>query len=173
MMETFKHVLVRSYLCFLLGLFFITGGLAMFVFAPLYKWAFAPRASLRDLPVLSMWAHVYKVIWRSISDKSYRDMYPSKITDPPKLHTDRGLVRVSAAWHGAEDNCDACLKTCCSVLKCPLFGKDGRCAGYDSLFFNYFFCGRYPENQAQIDYYDCPKWEVTETGVVGSYLDEE
>lgn len=160
-METLKHVLIRLYLYLLFALYFITGGIAMIVLAPLYKHAFAPRVPLRELPPIGrLWAHVYKVMWRSISDKSYRNMYPSKITDPPKLHTDRSLVQVAASWNGEEGNCDACKKTCCGALQCPLFGKNGRCMGYDSLFFNYFFCGRYPENQAQIDYYDCPKWEL-------------
>ena len=155
-----SHVVVRLYLYLLFILFFFTGGLAMFILFPLYKGAFAPRASFSSLPVFSLWAHVYKVLWRSISNKSYRDMYPSKITDPPKLHTDRNLVRIRSTWQGADDNCDKCENTCCEILRCPLFGKDGRCMGYDSLFFNYFYCGRYPENQAQIDYYNCPKWEL-------------
>ena len=160
-MNTLKYVSVRLYLYLLFALFFITGGLAMLVLAPLYKRAFAPGVPLRYLPpILSLWAHFYKVLWRSISNKSYRSMYSSKITDPPKLHTDRKLVRVQAAWPGDEGNCDACQNTCCGALKCPLFGKDGRCMGYNSLFFNYFYCGRYPENQAQIDYYNCPKWEL-------------
>ena len=156
-----KHVIIRLYLYFLFIIFFITGGLAMFVLAPLYKGAFAPKVSYQSLPpVRTLWRQAYKVIWRSMTNKSYRDMYPSKITDPPKLHTDRNLVRVAASWPGEEGNCDACKATCCDKLKCPLFGKDGRCMGYDSLFFNYFYCGRYPENQKQIDYYKCPKWEI-------------
>lgn len=155
-----KHVIVRLYLYLLFALFFVTGGLAMFLLAPLYKNAFAPRASLRGMSVGHLWLQVYKVMWRSISNKSYRDMYPSKITDPPKLHTDRSLVRVQPSWPGAEDNCDACERPCCAQLNCPLLGENGRCMGYDSLFFNYFFCGRYPENQLQIDYYECPKWEL-------------
>lgn len=156
----FGNVMVRMYLYVLFILFFFTGGLAMFVLFPLYKGAFAPRAALGSLPVFKLWAHMYKVMWRSISDRSYRDMYPSKITDPPKLHTDRGLVRVKESWDGAEDNCDICEASCCEQLKCPLLGSDNRCMGYDSLFFNYFYCGRYPENQSQIDYYNCPKWEL-------------
>ena len=132
----------------------------MFVLAPLYKQAFAPSASLRDLHIFSLWAHVYKVLWRSLSDPNYRAMYPSKLTDPPKLHTDLRFVRVKDSWQGAKDNCDICQASCCVQLKCPLLSENGRCLGYDSLFFSYFYCGRYPENQSQIDYYKCPKWEL-------------
>lgn len=159
-MNSPKHALVRIYLYILFIIFFITGGLAMFILFPLYKNAFAPKSPYKNLRILSLWSHVYVVIWRSITDKSYRGMYSSKITDPPKLHTDRTLVRVQSTWTGAENDCDACKDPCCAQLKCPLFGKDGRCMGYDSLFFNYFYCGRYPENQSQIDYYACPKWEL-------------
>ncbi|MCL2420530.1 MAG: hypothetical protein FWD03_01615 [Defluviitaleaceae bacterium] len=161
-MDTVKHVVVRLYLYFLFSLFFITGGLSMFVLFPLYKGAFAPRASYGELRILSLWAHVYKIMWRSISDSKYRAMYPSKITDPPKLHTDRSLVRIKASWQGEEGDCDACKAACCVILKCPLLGESGRCMGYDSLFFNYFYCGRYPENQSQINYYNCPKWELND-----------
>ena len=158
-----KHVIIRLYLYLLFALFFVTGGLTMFVLAPLYKNAFAPKASFLNLPPISLlWKQTYKVIWRTMTDKSYRDMYPGKITDPPKLHTDRALVRIASGWHGAENDCDACTNTCCHQLACPLMGDNGRCMGYDSLFFNYFYCGRYPENQAQIDYYDCPKWELND-----------
>ena len=160
-MSTVKFVLVRLYLYLIFVLFFLTGGLAAVILAPLYKHAFAPNVPVRELPPFSvLWIHMYKVLWRSVSDKKYRNMYPSKITDPPKLNTDRKLVRISSSWTGNEGDCDACTKTCCGALGCPFFGKDGRCMGYDSLFFNYFYCGRYPENQAQIDYYNCPKWEL-------------
>jgi len=134
----------------------------MFVLFPLYKGAFAPRASFRELCVLNSWMHVYRITWRSISDPSYRAMYSSKITDPPKLHTDLSFVRIKESWQGEEGNCDACKAACCVQLKCPLLGESGRCLSYDSLFFSYFYCGRYPENQSQIDYYDCPKWEMND-----------
>ncbi|MCL1997798.1 MAG: hypothetical protein FWG65_03430 [Turicibacter sp.] len=157
-----KNVAIRLYLYGLFGLFLATGGLSMFVLFPLYKQAFAPRAKLSELPVFKLWAHIYKVIWRSVTDGAYRKMYPSEITDPPKLNTDRSLVEIKPTWAGEDGNCDACENTCCGRLKCPLFGENGRCLGYDSIFFNYFYCGRYPENQAQIDYYDCPKWQLKE-----------
>jgi len=158
----FKHAITRLYLYLLFGLFFITGGLALFLLAPLYKGAFAPSMPFREFSFTRSWAHMYKVIWRSITDSSYRGMYSMKLTDPPKQHTDRALVCIHEDWQGEEGNCDACEKSCCERLECPLFAENGRCAGYDSIFFSYFFCGRYPENQSQINYYECPKWKVKE-----------
>jgi hypothetical protein len=155
----FKHGAIRIYLYFLLILFFITGGLAMILLAPLYKGAFAPRASYRDFNILQVWRHVYKVMWRSLTNKEYRDMYPSKLTDPPKLHNDRSVVRIKESWHGAEDNCDVCENSCCAQITCPMM-VNKRCLCYGSLYFGYLYCGRYPENQSQMDLYQCPKWEM-------------
>ncbi|MCL2566131.1 MAG: hypothetical protein FWE24_10080 [Defluviitaleaceae bacterium] len=140
-------------------MFFITGGLAMFVLAPIYKRAFAPLASYKDVRPLVVWAHIYKIMWRSISSKGYRDLYPQKLTDPPEF-SNSPTMRIKESWQGASDNCDLCPLSCCAQINCPMLSKNGRCLSYGSLYFGYLFCGRYPSNQGQIDLYDCPKWEV-------------
>ena len=61
-MPTFKYVITRLYLYFLFVLFFITGGAAMFVLAPLYKSAFAPLAAYGDLRPFRLWTRAYKVV---------------------------------------------------------------------------------------------------------------
>ena len=155
-----KNALIRIYLYFLFCLFFVTFGLSMILLAPLYKAAFAPHVPYRDLPFFRVWSFMYKIIRRSISDKSYRVMSSTKLTDPPRLHTDQSWVRVRDDWQGAEDNCDVCGNTCCARVECPLLGQNGRCLSFGSWFFSYFICGRYPENQGHIDFYQCPKWEV-------------
>ena len=132
----------------------------MFVLAPLYKWAFAPNAPWSKLKAFTLWAHVYKIMWRSMSQKSYRDLYPSKITDPPEYRNNPNIMRIRESWQGAEDNCDKCEFSCCEHIKCPMFGEDGRCLSYGSVYFGYLYCGRYPNNQGQVDLYNCPKWEV-------------
>jgi len=132
----------------------------MILFAPVYKMAFAPLAMYRDLNIPRVWAHVYKVMWRSISKKSYRDMYPAKMSDPPRYDNKHSLVRIKDSWQGDSNNCDLCQNSCCKQIKCPMLDKDGRCFSYGSLYFGYMLCGRYPENQRQMDLYQCPKWEV-------------
>ena len=159
-MATFKHVIIRLYLYFLFVLFFITGGFAMFVLAPLYKSAFVPGAAYRDLHPFRLWSRAYKVVWRTLTDKSYRAAFPGMLTAPPKSHTDLRWVRVKESWRGEEKNCDLCQASCCVQVECAMLGADKRCMGYGSLFFAYFYCGRYPESQSQIDYYQCPKWEA-------------
>ena len=157
---TLKHLSIRVYLYFLFILYIATFGLSMFLLAPLYKAAIAPNARWRDLNPIKIWPHVYRVIWRSLSNKAYRDMYPSRLWDPPKWRNDPAHVRVKASWEGSLDNCDACQWTCCDQIYCPMIDDKGRCLSYGSWYFGYLYCGRHPENQAQMDLYNCPKWEV-------------
>jgi len=155
-----KYVIARLYLYFLFALFFLTGGLAMFVLAPLYKAAFAPKAAYGDLRPAALWLNAYRVAWRTLTSKTYREAFPGMWTTPPMSHTDLQWVRVKDTWQGEETNCDGCQAACCAQVKCPLVGPDRRCMSYGSMFFEYLYCGRYPNNQKQIDYYSCPKWEV-------------
>jgi len=98
-------------------------------------------------------------MWRSLSQKKYRDLYPSKLTDPPE-YGNHARMRIKESWRGAEGNCDGCELSCCAQIRCPMLDADKRCLSYGSLYFGYLFCGRYPSNQGQADLYDCPKWEV-------------
>ena len=158
-MTMLKHAAIRIYLTLLLVLFFISGGLTLIVLAPLYKAVFAPNASYADFSFGRIWVHIYKVMWRSISDKGYRDLYPSKLTDAPMLSNDQGCMRIRSSWRGDSDNCDLCENSCCAQISCPMM-LNKRCLSYGSLYFGYYFCGRYPNNQGQVDLYQCPKWEV-------------
>ena len=159
-MATMKHLLIRLYLFFLMTIFFITGGLSLFVLGPIYKAAIAPSAAYRDFAPLKIWAHMYKIIWRTVTRKEYRGLYPFKLTDPPQLYNDLTVMKVRGDWQGGQDNCDNCQNRCCAQIDCPMLGGDGRCLSFGSLYYGYFFCGRYPSNQGQVDLYDCPKWEV-------------
>ena len=77
----------------------------------------------------------------------------------------RGAAVLSPAWpHG--DSCGSCRR-CCQVKSacCPILEPDtGLCGGYDSFYWRYFNCGRYPSSQSEIDYYGCPKWVFTGRG---------
>jgi len=160
-MATLKHLLIRLYLFFLMAIFFLTGGLALFVLAPLYKAAIAPNAAYRDFAPFKIWAHMYKIIWRSASQKNYRDLYPLKLYDPPQLYNDLAVMRIRDDWQGSRDNCDDCEdRRCCAQINCPMLDENRRCLSFGSLYYGYFFCGRYPSNRGQVDLYDCPKWEV-------------
>jgi hypothetical protein len=158
-MTKLKHGSIRVYFYVLFALFFFSGGLSLILLLPLYKGAFAPGASLRALSFFPIWKHFYKMIWRSLADKSYNAMFSVKLCDPPILHNDPATLRIRDTWPGAANNCDACALSCCAQINCPML-KGKCCLSYGSLFFGYFNCGMHPANQAQIDRYNCPKWEV-------------
>jgi hypothetical protein len=64
---------------------------------------------------------------------------------------------ISPAWENGE-SCADCGK-CCKKIQCPLQEETyNRCMGYDSFYWRYFNCGRYPAGQGDIDRYECPKW---------------
>ena len=73
----------------------------------------------------------------------------------PSLET----VALSPDWiHGS--SCGPCRR-CCHLqsLRCPVLDPaSGLCGGYDSFYWRYFNCGRFPSAQKEIDYYGCPKW---------------
>ena len=83
------------------------------------------------------------------------------LASAPLSRPARGAAELSAAWpHGS--SCGGCRR-CCQVKSscCPILEPDtGRCGGYDSFYWRYFNCGRFPSAQAEIDYYGCPKWTI-------------
>jgi hypothetical protein len=83
------------------------------------------------------------------------------LTSPPQRKPDHSLVELSPTWsHGA--GCGSCQR-CCHVmdLRCPVLDTEtGYCSGYNSFYWRYFNCGRYPTRHAEIEYYGCPKWQM-------------
>lgn len=78
-------------------------------------------------------------------------------TSPPMSGPDPALVRIRSDWEHGE-SCGDCGK-CCRKIKCPFQDKkNGHCLSYDSFYWRYFNCGRYPISQRDIDLYECPKW---------------
>ena len=48
---------------------------------------------------------------------------------------------------------------------CPLLDSEQqRCLGYNSFYWRYFNCGRYPSFAEEVHYYDCRKWTLTASG---------
>jgi hypothetical protein len=80
------------------------------------------------------------------------------LTAPPSSKPDLSLVQINPAWQNGE-SCDNCGK-CCQRISCPLLMANGQCMGYDTFYWRYFNCGRYPTTQREIDHYECPKWTM-------------
>ncbi len=86
-------------------------------------------------------------------------MFSVPLTSPPISTPDLKLVAIQSNWeHGS--SCGDC-NHCCTRVYCPILDKEtGLCRGYDSFFWRYFNCGRFPTVQSEIDYYGCPKWKI-------------
>lgn len=86
-------------------------------------------------------------------------MFAVPLTSPPISKPDQKLVTIKSSWeHGF--SCGDC-SLCCTKIFCPIHDKEtGLCRGYDSFFWRYFNCGRFPSMQSEIDYYGCKKWGI-------------
>lgn len=86
-------------------------------------------------------------------------LFSVPLTVPPTTEPDLNLVKLSPAWpHGK--SCGTCTQ-CCDVIKCPIVDvENGRCIGYNSVYWRYFNCGRFPATEKRLVFYGCPKWQM-------------
>ncbi|MCJ7594074.1 MAG: hypothetical protein MUO52_04790 [Desulfobacterales bacterium] len=130
--------------------------LGLYVLSPLFSYWFLGSP-------LQFWRFARMV--PRLADYTYRQAYhylrkdfspPIPITFPPMRGQDLTLLQINPLWQHGE-SCADCGK-CCSKIKCPFQEEEtGQCMAYDSFFWRYFNCGRYPSSQAEIDRYGCPK----------------
>jgi len=110
-----------------------------------------------------MLPHGWRLFRRVLRGES-QYMLSVPLTSPPQRKPDQRLVELSPTWrHGT--SCGGCQR-CCHVmdLRCPVLDTEtGFCSGYNSFYWRYFNCGRYPTRPREIEYYDCPKWQMRET----------
>ena len=165
-MQKAGWLLVRLGTASLIVLAMLSLSLSAYAFAPLYTrvfyndWHFW-RYWKRFLPLT---LHLWKVASKLAFEPRYRKMTSfmrwKDWVAPPRSGPCRDTVQVSANWPHPEESCGECSQ-CCERIDCPAHEPDnGLCSMYDSVFWHYFPCGRYPGSQQQIDYYECPKWEL-------------
>ena len=135
-------------------------------------YAIAPLATYYYFGTLRFWRHLayfpgmmkfaYRHVFMILLNKNYRSVFSIPMTAAPLNAPDMSRVRLSAAWPHDAVGCNGCTR-CCDKIDCPLIdGREGKCLAYGTFYWRYFNCGRYPEKQAQIDYYGCRKWLVVE-----------
>jgi len=150
-------------------LFLIYGGISMLTFG-LVAYLTAPFVSKLFFNTWAFWPYLkyfhrivfqaYRVLWMMCKDRSYKFLFAIPLTSEPRRGPDRNFIALSGNWVHEENTCYGCVK-CCDKISCPLLCKEkGICVGYDSFYWNYFLCGRYPFTQKQIDYYGCEKWRI-------------
>lgn len=155
----------RSIFLVLYFITLLTGGLLTFLLAPLTSylmfadWRFWRHA--RYFLPLTLFS--YRQLYMLLTQPAYWQCCTLPLTAPPRKAPDKETVQLAATWNTAENECGDCSQ-CCSQLRCPLLDdKTGYCRSYNSFFWHYFNCGRYPSTQAQIDYYGCGKWVMKES----------
>jgi hypothetical protein len=140
----------------------LTGGLLCYLLAPLFSYCF-----LNNLHFIRNHKYIFPLIktgWNWvftwISSREYRQVFSVPLTAPPLTTPDLTYVKVSEQWNEGTFDCNQCIR-CCIKIDCPLIDRESNgCLSYNSFYWRYFACGRYPRTQYQIDYYNCPKWEA-------------
>lgn len=96
-------------------------------------------------------------------------MFSVPLASPPRTAPDRLTTDFHADWpHG--ESCGDC-SNCCKPggIACPLLDEvQQECRGYNSFYWRYFNCGRYPSVAEEIHYYGCRKWVLTAPGQDGT-----
>lgn len=140
----------------------LSAGLIVFPLGPIYSWY-----TYRDLRFWK-YRHLvfpavyisYKVMIDWIKNPEYRSYFMVPLSSPPMKIPNMEKTKIRRDWQGKDDTCTGCIK-CCVQRKCPLIDPVKKtCIAYDSFFWRYFTCGRYPGNSFQIKYYGCTKWEI-------------
>lgn len=144
-------------LCFIgLITFGVITGVGLYLLAPLFSYYFF--GTLRFWKYAHMGPRLIAYAYTMAFGYLKGEFTPSvRLTAPPMTKPDLSLVQINSAWANG-DSCADCGK-CCRKIRCPLLEKTHyQCMGYDSFYWRYFNCGRYPASQGDIDRYECPKW---------------
>ncbi|MCH8077822.1 MAG: hypothetical protein IIC64_18595 [SAR324 cluster bacterium] len=151
-----QRLLFHTYLAFCL--ITVVGG---FLTAPLITWLFFGdwrfwrhwRSGAGLLP------HGYRMLGHMVTGRNGGFLLDVPFTAPPSSSANLDLVRLSPTWDFGT-SCGPCHR-CCSMLGCPVLDYEtGLCQGYDSFFWRYFNCGRFPSSHREIEFYLCNKWAL-------------
>ena len=86
-------------------------------------------------------------------------MFSVPLASPPRSAPDPSIALFRIDWQHRNScgDCSNCCKPGGNV--CPLLDEEQQgCLGYNSFYWRYFNCGRYPSFEEEVDYYDCRKW---------------
>ncbi len=86
-------------------------------------------------------------------------MLSVSLTSPPRSRPNPETAHLDRGWQPGS-SCGSCTN-CCHFggHACPLLDQQsGLCLGYDSFYWRYFNCGRFPSVAEEVSYYDCRKW---------------
>jgi len=139
----------------------LTFGLFGYLIAPyityiFFKdWRFWKNFSL----IKNLYPAFNTLIFNWIKKDYYYFMSYIPFSEPPMSSYNKTLIKNRDLWEYG-DSCGNC-SDCCTLLNCFFLDKENKkCLSYNSLFWKYFNCGRFPVNYKQIEYYNCPRFEA-------------
>ena len=110
---------------------------------------------------LGLMPHAWRMLALMVRDER-GFMLAVPLTSPPRSTPNPVTVVLQPDWPPGP-SCGSC-SNCCRAggYTCPLLDEPaGLCRGYDSFYWRYFNCGRFPSTSEEIGYYGCQKWELT------------
>lgn len=143
--------------------FSLATGIGGFLTGPIMTWYFYGDWRFWRYWHSAKWLfpHGYRMLRYVLQGKNGGFMLGVSLTAPPHSAVDPNLVELQPTWEFGL-SCGPCTR-CCSKIKCPVLDTEtGRCRGYNSFFWRYFNCGRFPTEQREIDFYLCNKWQIRE-----------
>jgi len=162
-----RRVLARLLFIAYIGFSVVTlvGG---FLTAPLMSWYFFNdwRFWRHWRRGVAMLPHSIRLLGLIVRD-SRGFMFSVPLSSPPSEVPDPAVTILNPEWKSG-NSCGDC-SNCCRPggLVCPLLDEStGLCTGYNSFYWRYFNCGRFPSVRPEIDYYACNKWVVLTDGLV-------
>ncbi|MCU7936139.1 MAG: hypothetical protein KZQ99_14890 [Candidatus Thiodiazotropha sp. (ex Dulcina madagascariensis)] len=153
----FARILFISYLS--LSVATLVGG---YLTAPLMSWCFfADWRFWRYLgPGLKLLPHGLRIMYLMFrQERGF--MFSVPLSSPPHQAPDPTIAVRRNDWsHGV--SCGGCTNCCRPLgIACPLLAsEDGHCLGYNSFYWRYFNCGRFPSISEELEFYDCRKWTL-------------
>lgn len=144
-----------------IGLNLLTIGLGGFLTAPIMSWYFYGdwRFWRHWRSAKGLYPHGYRMLWYLVQGRNGGFMLGVPLFAPPHSGADATLVELRKTWEFGT-SCGPCTR-CCTKIKCPILDTErGLCSGYNSFFWRYFNCGRFPTEQRELDFYLCNKWEL-------------
>lgn len=145
----------------------LVGGFAT---APLMTWYFFGdwRFWRHWSPALGLLPHAVRLM-RLMRQDRRGFMFSVPLTSAPRSVPDPATASRDPAWrHGS--GCGGCTNCCRhGGHACPLLDREQHlCRGYNSFYWRYFNCGRFPASAPEVDYYDCRKWTPVVTLTVAA-----
>ena len=111
----------------------------------------------------ALYFHGWKMFNLILFSENEGYMMSVPLTSPPMKEPRKDLTLLNPAWDFGS-SCGECSQ-CCTQFQCPVLDKKtGLCRGYDSFFWRFFNCGRFPSAQNEIRFYNCNKWLMKPSG---------